>query len=69
MIFVIGDIVKLSDGMYDQVIGFDDSYRSLPITRKRGHHCNNGPISIIGHKWSKYDRNDGVIVTLYSEDQ
>lgn len=68
MIFIIGDIVRLSDGTYDEVIGFNGD---IPITRRK---YRTWPIrtifdyrsmNIIGHAWPIYDRTNGVAVTLY----
>lgn len=63
MIFFIGDIVKLSDGSYDKVIGFDCGDGAvLGRTGQVGYRT----VNIIGHAYDRCDyRIDGVIVTLH----
>ena len=65
-IFCAGDLVMLSDGTYDKVIGFDNGGGAiLGRTGTVGYRN----VSIIGHVWDKWDyRTDGVQVTLHVQD-
>jgi hypothetical protein len=62
MIFVMGDIVRFSDGVYDRVIGFDNGGGA--ITEKVGQ-IGYRTVSIIGHIADRYDRTDGVKAVLH----
>lgn len=61
MIFIIGDIVRLLDGSYDEVIGFKGD---VPITGKRAK-ADYRSMDIIGHSWRNYYRESDIAVTLY----
>lgn len=64
-IFVMGDIVRLSDGTYDKVIGYDCGGGAV---LGRTGQVSYRTVSIIGHEHDRYDRTNGVIVTLYVQD-
>lgn len=58
MIFVIGDIVRLSDGTYDEVIGFDNGRGAvLGRTGQVGYRT----VSIIGHHFDRWDCSDNRV--------
>ena len=62
-IFSVGDIVQLSDGSLDRVIGFDCGNGAV-LGRTGG--VGYRTVHIIGHAWDRWDyRNDDVVVTLF----
>ncbi len=79
MILAVGNIVRLSDGTYDEVVGFNNFMvreygpGTLFVTSE-GRLLDEGLFDensilysayIIGHAWPKHDRTNGVAVSLY----